>query len=80
MMTAGGDQGTWFQLHDYNEREKGKPVPFGAVQLKLDGADSDSRRTLYNQPLMEDKTSKPIGVRLCVVSSAAALCVWTTAF
>ena len=58
-MTA--ENGEWFQLHDYNQRVSGKPVPFGAVQLKLYAADSDNRRALYNQPLLEDADERPAG-------------------
>lgn len=55
------EHGEWFQLHDYNQREGGKPVPFGAVQLKLYAADSDRRRVLYNQPLLENPDERPAG-------------------
>ncbi len=64
MSAEEGGEGEWYQLHDYNQRVEGKPVSFGAVRLKLFAADSDKRRVLYNQPLLEDPDERPAGMKL----------------
>ena len=69
------EHGEWFQLHDYNQREGGKPVPFGAVQLKMYAADSDRRRVLYNQPLLENPDERPAG-RLAIIQLDLVLHVY----
>ena len=48
---ADAEDGKWYKLHDFENETDGRPRVFGAVRLKLQGADSDGRRTLYHQPL-----------------------------